>query len=56
MLKIKVMSTKQASLGIERQYDLQGVLYIVNNNVITLSEINNNLLEVLGPMLRYHHA
>ena len=56
LLQTKVMSKKQMSLGIERQGDLPEVSYILNNNVNTLSEMNSNLPEGLGPISRYHHA
>ena len=56
MLKTKVMSKKQTSLESERQSDLLEVWYSLKHIKNTISEINNNLPEVLGPILRYHHA
>ena len=56
MLKTKVMSKKQIILGIERQSDLSGVLYILQNGENTFTEMNNKFLEVLGQILRYYHA
>ena len=56
MLKIKVMSKKHTSLGIKQQYDFSEVLYILKTNENTLSEINDNLLEVSSTIQRYHHA
>ena len=47
---------KLMSLIIERQSDLLQVLYILRNNENTLSEITNNFLEVLSPILKYHYA
>ena len=56
MLKTNVISKKQTRLGIERQSDLPEALYILKNNKNTFADINNNLLEVLGSILTYHHA
>ena len=56
MLKTKVMSKKQTILEIERQCDLPEVLYILENENNTFSEMNNKFLGVISPILRYHHA
>ena len=50
------MSKKKASFGIERQSDLPEVSYILRNNENTLSEMNNNFLEILSQILKYPHA
>ena len=50
------MSKKRTYLGMERQSELQKVLYMFRNNENTLSEINNNFLEVLSQILKYQHA
>ena len=56
MLKTKVMSIKQTILEIQRQSDLPEVSCILENNVNTLPEMNNNSPEELAPILRYDHA
>ena len=56
MLKTKVMLKKQTSLGIERQSDFPMVLYILKNDVNKFLEIISNFLEVLSPILKYHHG
>ena len=52
----KVMSKKQTSPGIEQQSDHPGTLHILGNNGNTLSKRNNHFLDVLSPIVRYHHA
>ena len=55
MLKTEVMTKKQTGLEVERNSDLQKVSCILENNENTFREINNNFLEVISPILRYHH-
>ena len=56
MFKTKVISKETSSLGDERQSDLQQVMYILRTNAKTLSEMNNNLSELKGPIRTYRHA
>ena len=54
MLKINIVSKKQTSPRIERRSDLLDVLNIPNINENTFPEINDNFLEVLSSVVRYH--
>ena len=56
MLKTEIMSRKHTILGIEQFSGLLDVSYILKNEDNTFSGMNNKFLEVLSPILRYHHA
>ena len=52
----RVYVIRQTSLEIERQSHLPEVIYILRKREYTYPKITNNFLELLSPILRYHHA